>query len=190
MQRWFWWQRLALAAGCYSPKLKNFGFSCDSSAAKPCPDGYFCNSGFATTARAARRRPAPAATATPTWRCRAAAPAAGRRRLGRLAARRRRWHRTSDMARRHARHGAVDPRHGQAAAGHGRRLELRPRRVHDRRQADKSCSACATAVCNERLGLLHQHPSGTRSASAKSPISAPRRPAPDFFRDEDPPLVS
>jgi len=36
----------ALAAGCYQPKLKNFGFACDSSAPKPCPNGYFCNSGF------------------------------------------------------------------------------------------------------------------------------------------------
>jgi hypothetical protein len=37
---------LALAAACYSPKLKNFGFACDTNAAKPCPDGYFCRSGF------------------------------------------------------------------------------------------------------------------------------------------------
>ncbi|HEX8953232.1 MAG TPA: hypothetical protein VF945_15365, partial [Polyangia bacterium] len=37
---------MALAAGCYQPKLKNFGFACDSSAPKPCPDGYFCHGGF------------------------------------------------------------------------------------------------------------------------------------------------
>ncbi len=37
---------VALAAGCYQPKLKNFGFACDPSAAKPCPDGYFCNQGY------------------------------------------------------------------------------------------------------------------------------------------------
>ncbi|MGZ3406029.1 MAG: hypothetical protein ACXVAN_06260, partial [Polyangia bacterium] len=37
---------MALAAGCYGPKLRNFGFSCDPQAIKPCPDGYFCNSGF------------------------------------------------------------------------------------------------------------------------------------------------
>ena len=36
----------ALAAGCYQPKLKNFGFQCDASAPKPCPDGYFCRNGF------------------------------------------------------------------------------------------------------------------------------------------------
>lgn len=36
----------ALIAGCYSPKLSNFGFACDTQAAKPCPDGYFCRSGF------------------------------------------------------------------------------------------------------------------------------------------------
>jgi len=36
----------ALVAGCYTPKLKNFGFACDSSSAKPCPNGYFCNNGF------------------------------------------------------------------------------------------------------------------------------------------------
>ena len=37
---------LALAAGCYQPKLQNFGFSCDPQAFKPCPDGYFCRNGF------------------------------------------------------------------------------------------------------------------------------------------------
>ena len=36
----------ALAAGCYGPKLRNFGFSCDPQAVKPCPDGSFCNNGF------------------------------------------------------------------------------------------------------------------------------------------------
>jgi hypothetical protein len=36
----------ALAAGCYGPKLRNFGFSCDPQAIKPCPDGSFCNQGF------------------------------------------------------------------------------------------------------------------------------------------------
>lgn len=36
----------ALVSGCYTPKLKNFGFACDSSAPKPCPDGYFCNNGY------------------------------------------------------------------------------------------------------------------------------------------------
>jgi len=36
----------ALVAGCYSPKLTNFGFACDSQAPKPCPDGYFCRNGF------------------------------------------------------------------------------------------------------------------------------------------------
>ena len=35
-----------VAAGCYEPKLKNFGFACDATAPKPCPDGYFCRSGF------------------------------------------------------------------------------------------------------------------------------------------------
>jgi hypothetical protein len=37
---------MALIAGCYTPKLNNFGFACDSQAAKPCPDGYFCHNGF------------------------------------------------------------------------------------------------------------------------------------------------
>ncbi|MCU1282255.1 MAG: hypothetical protein JWM53_5801, partial [bacterium] len=37
---------LAMAAGCFQPKLQNFGFACDPQAAKPCPDGYFCRSGF------------------------------------------------------------------------------------------------------------------------------------------------
>jgi hypothetical protein len=37
---------MALLAGCYGPKLKNFGFSCDPQAIKPCPDGYFCNMNF------------------------------------------------------------------------------------------------------------------------------------------------
>jgi hypothetical protein len=36
----------ALVAGCYSPKLSNYGFACDSQAPKPCPDGYFCHNGF------------------------------------------------------------------------------------------------------------------------------------------------
>ena len=36
----------ALAAGCYGPKLRNFGFACDPQAIKPCPDGSFCNSGL------------------------------------------------------------------------------------------------------------------------------------------------
>lgn len=35
-----------MAAGCYQPKLTNFGFACDSTAPKPCPDGYFCHNGF------------------------------------------------------------------------------------------------------------------------------------------------
>jgi hypothetical protein len=35
-----------VAAGCYQPKLKNFGFACDATAPKPCPDGYFCRGGF------------------------------------------------------------------------------------------------------------------------------------------------
>ena len=43
---WMTMAATALAAGCYQPKLKNFGFACDSSAPKPCPDGYFCRSGF------------------------------------------------------------------------------------------------------------------------------------------------
>ena len=34
------------AASCYSPQLSNFGFACDTSAPKPCPDGYYCNNGF------------------------------------------------------------------------------------------------------------------------------------------------
>ena len=34
------------AAACYQPKLANFGFSCDPTAPKPCPDGYFCRNGF------------------------------------------------------------------------------------------------------------------------------------------------
>lgn len=38
----------ALVAGCYSPKLTNFGFTCDATAPKPCPDGYVCRSGFCT----------------------------------------------------------------------------------------------------------------------------------------------
>jgi hypothetical protein len=36
----------ALMAGCYTPKLKNFGFQCDPTAVKPCPDGFFCRNGF------------------------------------------------------------------------------------------------------------------------------------------------
>ncbi|HEX6836656.1 MAG TPA: hypothetical protein VF334_08790 [Polyangia bacterium] len=43
---WLTMAATTLAAGCYQPKLKNFGFVCDSSAPKPCPDGYFCRSGF------------------------------------------------------------------------------------------------------------------------------------------------
>ena len=35
-----------VVAACYHPKLTNFGFACDSQAPKPCPDGYFCNQGF------------------------------------------------------------------------------------------------------------------------------------------------
>ena len=34
------------AAGCYSPKLKNFGFACDVNAPNSCPNGFFCNSGY------------------------------------------------------------------------------------------------------------------------------------------------
>lgn len=34
------------AASCYSPRLSNFGFACDSTAPKPCPDGYFCHDGY------------------------------------------------------------------------------------------------------------------------------------------------
>ena len=37
---------MALAAGCYTPKLKNFGFACDSSAPHPCPNGFICRQGF------------------------------------------------------------------------------------------------------------------------------------------------
>jgi hypothetical protein len=37
---------LAMAAGCYSPKLSNYGFACDPQAPKPCPDGYFCHASF------------------------------------------------------------------------------------------------------------------------------------------------
>jgi hypothetical protein len=35
-----------VASGCYTPKLQNFGFACDSGSIKPCPDGYICRNGF------------------------------------------------------------------------------------------------------------------------------------------------
>jgi hypothetical protein len=46
MRAGFFFVMTLVAAGCYEPKLKNFGFSCDATAAKPCPDGYFCRNGF------------------------------------------------------------------------------------------------------------------------------------------------
>jgi hypothetical protein len=33
-------------AGCFDPQLRNFGFACDPTAVKPCPDGYLCRNGF------------------------------------------------------------------------------------------------------------------------------------------------
>ena len=171
-----------VAAGCYQPKLKNFGFACDPSAAKPCPDGYCCRSGFCDDGSGGSPPAAPAATAaTRTWRCRraaaaaaaAAAPAGGGGGGGGGST-------SHDMAIERAGHGAGAAGHGQAGR-HGRRHELRPRRVHDRHQAHDGLlrlrhrrSAQGLACCSSSTT------SGTRSASAKSINTARPRPAPDF----------
>ena len=37
---------LALTGGCFTPKVKNFGFACDPNAVNPCPGGFRCVNGL------------------------------------------------------------------------------------------------------------------------------------------------